>query len=391
MNNTPRKWLFITHDFPPNTTGGMTSYYWGLTRHLPPESVVVLTVSAPGSREIDARCAFPVYRSFLSGNQVKLFAATIFMIVKALRIIRKERITMLHCGNMRPYGYVCAALHAITGVPYLVYFFGNDFMRMRDKMRASAIKRALFGGIVRRAAAVVGCSAFTRDLAAETPGVPASRALICFPGVDAEFLEPHAAAPAISPNRPLRLITVGRLTPRKGVDRVIEAVGVLARQGHRIDYMVVGKGAIDRYQALAREYGVEAAVRFAGYVADVREMIRLVLEADIFIMVSRSEKEGRDVEGFGIVYLEAAALMRPCIAGKSGGAADAVVHGRTGLLVDDPDSAQQIADAIRYFIEHPEKAAEFGMEGRRRAAAEFNWETIAARLCGDLRKIRENA
>jgi phosphatidylinositol alpha-1,6-mannosyltransferase len=391
MSNTPRKWLFITHDFPPNTTGGMTSYYRGLTRHLPPENVAVLTVSAPGSREVDARCSFPVYRSFLSGRQVKHFAGTIFWIVKALHIIRKERITMIHCGNMRPYGYVCAALHALTGVPYLLYFFGNDLMRMRDKMQASAIKRALFGGIVRRAAAVVGCSAFTRDLAMETLAVPASKALVCFPGIDAEFLEQRANAPVIDAGRPLHLITVGRLTPRKGVDRVIEAVGILARQGHRIDYTVVGKGAIDRYQALAREHGVEAAVRFTGYVRDTGDLIRLMMEADIFIMVSRLEKNGRDVEGFGIVYLEAAALMRPCIAGRSGGTVDAVVHGRTGLLVDDPDSAQQIADAIRYFIEQPGKAADFGMEGHRRARAEFAWETIVPRFCGDLRTIQENA
>jgi len=180
-------------------------------------------------------------------------------------------------------------------------------------------------------------------------------------------------APAVSEPPPLerrsrpphRLLTVGRLVPRKGQDRTIEAVAGLRDELPGLTYSVVGEGPDRaRLEALVDRHGVRDRVTLHGRLVG-EALEQAYRDADVFVMPARVE-EGGDTEGYGLVYLEAGARGLPVVGGRAAGAAEAVDPERTGLLVDRPDDATSVAHAIRRAVLSPTDAARWGTEGRRR-------------------------
>ena len=168
------------------------------------------------------------------------------------------------------------------------------------------------------------------------------------------------------PDRPLHhLLTVGRLVARKGQDRTIEALAALRDELPEITYSIVGEGPDrDRLRALVRRHELEDRVTLRGRLVGV-ELEAAFAAADLFVMPARVERGG-DTEGYGLVYLEAGARGLPVIGGRTAGAAEAVDHGATGLLVGDPNDAAQVASAIRQALRSSTRLASWGAEGRRR-------------------------
>jgi len=171
------------------------------------------------------------------------------------------------------------------------------------------------------------------------------------------------------------------LTPRKGVDKTIEAVSLLAKKHPDLLYVVVGSGDDkERLVKLAKEKWLDDRVIFAGRVSD-EDLLRFYARADMFILASR--EEGRDIEGFGLVFVEAGAFSVPVIGGDSGGVRQAVLQGYNGLLVE-PESPTAIAEAIERLILDPELAAVFGKNGRKLATEVFTWQNCQRALLDSL-------
>ena len=205
------------------------------------------------------------------------------------------------------------------------------------------------------------------------------------PGVDTDRFAPLDAATrprtrqrfGVDPDATL-VVSVSRLVPRKGMDVLIRAAARL-RPDHPDLRVVIGGTGRDRRRLERLVERTGAPVRLVGRVDD-DDLPLLYGSADVFTMACRNRWLGLEQEGFGIVFMEAAACGVPQVAGDSGGAAEAVEHGETGLVVEDPGSVPEVVAAIRTLIDDPDLRHRMGVAGRERAVEEFAYDVLAARL-----------
>lgn len=314
----------------------------------------------------------------------------------ALRLLSAaRRFDLILCGVAFPSAILASVARALTGTPYAVYSHGEDV----TVVRGTRLRRALVSAALRRARAVMTNSGFTRREVLSL-GVPPENVHWAPPGI-----APEAFA-AIRPEEVARLrdryglhgkrvvLTVARLQARKGHDTIIRALAALRRADadlHDADlhYLVVGKGDAAGLQALAEAEGVGDGVTFAGYVADA-DLPAFYHLCDVYAMVSRWDPVVKEVEGFGIVYLEAAACGKPCLAGSDGGAADAVEDGMTGFVVD-PNSEEAVREALRALLSDPDRAAALGRAGRGRVRDLFDNNDLAGKVEAVLQAARPDS
>ncbi|MFM7410853.1 MAG: glycosyltransferase [Actinomycetota bacterium] len=181
------------------------------------------------------------------------------------------------------------------------------------------------------------------------------------------------------------IVGVSRLVPRKGFDTAIAAVARMARARPNLELVIAGAGRDEgRLARLARDRG--APVRFLGRVS-FEDLPLLYGCADVFAMLCRNRWLGLEQEGFGIVFLEAAACGVPQVAGSSGGAADAVDDGVTGIVVDDPDNVDEVVVAFERLLDDEAVRRAMGAAARARAEAEFSYEVLAEKLWNTLRAL----
>jgi phosphatidylinositol alpha-1,6-mannosyltransferase len=256
------------------------------------------------------------------------------------------------------------AVRAVTRVPYAVYTHGEDVIAARTEARRGALSAAL------KAACVVMCNSRFSAAEAEWFGVPPSRILTISPGIDPE---PYlAVTPAAVESLRTRfgltgkkiILTLARMDVRKGHDMVVRALPAVAASIPNAHYLVVGKGDPGRLQGIAAELGVSDRLTVVDYVP-TESLPALFALPDLYVMPSRFDPETRQVEGFGIVYLEAAACGKPSVAGNQGGCADAVVDQETGILVD-PTDVPQIERAVIRLLSNDEESRRMGNAGRER-------------------------
>ena len=174
------------------------------------------------------------------------------------------------------------------------------------------------------------------------------------------------------------MVSVSRLVPRKGMDVLIRAAAILAPDHSRLRVVIGGSGR-DARRLSRLAAALDAPVSFVGRVPD-ESLPGLYASADLFVMNCRSRWMGLEQEGFGIVFLEAAACGVPQIAGDSGGAAEAVADGVSGLVTSDPTSAVELADKIASLLSDRELRSRMGSTARTRAVQEFSYDVLAARL-----------
>jgi phosphatidylinositol alpha-1,6-mannosyltransferase len=232
----------------------------------------------------------------------------------------------------------------------------------------------------RGAVAVIANSQNTRRLL-RNAGVPDSKIHVIYPGVDPERFSPSVDGRAVrgrfAPEGGPLLLSVGRLQRRKGHDLAIAAIARLVREWPTLRYVIVGGGEEKpRLEALARDCGVARHVIFAGEAKAV-DLPAYYAACDVFMLPNRLD-EG-DIEGFGIVFLEAAASTRPAIGGRSGGVPEAIAEGQTGLLVSGTD-ADELAATVHRLASDRLLARRLGLAGRDRVLREFTWAATAARI-----------
>ena len=368
------KHLLVTNDFPPKI-GGIQSLLWEWWRRLPPEQFAVLTSPYAGTAEFDAEQPFRVERV---REPVLLPHPMMIRRVNELAVDFGAELVVLDPAV--PLGLIGPSLD----LPYDVVVHGAE---VTVPGRLPGSKQGL-AYVLRNARHVIAAGQYPAaeaDRAAErklpTTVVP--------PGVDVSRFRPLSQAERDQTRRDFGLpvdgqviLGVSRLVPRKGFDTAIRAVAAMRRTHPDLVLAIAGTGRErDRLQALARQLG--APVKVLGRVPH-DDLPRVYGCADVFTMLCRNRWGGLEQEGFGIVFVEAAACGVPQVAGDSGGAAEAVEHGATGFVIRRPDNeASAVPDTVTAFtrlIDDPDLRRRMAIASRQRAEVEFSYDVLAARL-----------
>lgn len=377
--------LLVTVNYPPSI-GGIENYYASLARRFPPGALVVSTPQAAGDVEADAIAEVPVVRAPFSRRHAHKLFFEIVWFTHLLLVVALRDIRFLHCGNMTPAGRICLWMRRGLGLPYAIYFHGMDVVKMAKKIRGGGVSGRSLVRVLDGASVLFANSHDTSRRLVEA-GADPSRVTIVFPGVDVERFSPgkptspRAAALAGDAT----ILTVGRYAQRKGVDLLIRALPGIAARVPEVRLVVAGRRQEDHLGALVAELELGSRVHFLGEVGG-EELPDLYRAASVFAMPAWEDEASGSVEGFGIVYLEAAATGIPAIGGRSGGVSDAIVDGETGFLVAPRD----LGDLSRRLVELLSDAAlrrRLGENARRRVALEFTWDKAAARVMEAIRTV----
>jgi len=292
--------------------------------------------------------------------------------------------SLIHCARPLPEGLSARIAFPARKHPYLCWTHGEELAFASTSRELSLLTRWVLAG----ASAVVANSHNSARLLTGQWGVPAARTHVVHPGVDAQRFAVGAYAAELrsrlSSTDEIVLLSVGRLERRKGHDTALHALAQLRRQGRRVRYAVVGEGPERaRLESQVRELGLGDAVVFAGAVSG-DDLPVWYAAADIFVLPTRSD--GDAFEGFGIVFLEAAAAGLPVVAGRGGGVPEAVEDGVTGALVSGTDVGELVG-VLDGLCESSTRRRQLGVAGRDRVVATFSWQQSADRLmsvCRDL-------
>lgn len=365
-----RRHLLVTNDFPPKV-GGIQNYLWELWRRLDPSLVSVMTTPYRGAAAFDAAQGFPITRSpepWLGPwpwllNRIRGQAARMDADLVLFDPAFPLGAIAPHLGL--PYGVV---LHgAEVTIPGRLPFF-SPFMA-RTLRAASLVVSAGHYAL----AEAERCAGRSLPAAVIPPGVDHER----FQPLDPAGRERARRALGVGPDEIL-VSSVSRLVPRKGMDTLIKAVAEADRQRRGFRLIIGGSGReAESLSRLVRATGSPAVL--TGRLTD-REVTELYAASDLMAMLCNERLGGLEQEGFGIVFLEAAAAGTPQIAGRSGGAHEAVRHGETGIIVDDPRSVDEAARALVQLADDPAERKAMGERSRRRAVEEFDYGRLAEKL-----------
>ncbi|KAA8962658.1 glycosyltransferase family 4 protein [Mycobacterium sp.] len=369
--------LLVTNDFPPRR-GGIQSYLGELVERLAGSGHHELTVYAPHWKGADAFDARAGYRVVRHPGTLMLPEPAVDARMRAL--IAEEAVDTVWFGAAAPLGLLAARARRVGAARVVASTHGHEVGWSMVPGARSALRR--IGSLVD---VVTFVSRYTRARIASAFG-PSAALEHLPPGVDTDRFRPDPASRTelrarYRLGRRPTVLCLSRLVPRKGQDMLIRALPEIRRRVDGAALVVAGGGPyLDTLRRLARRHGVAEHVTFTGAVP-AAELPAYHALADVFAMPCRTRGAGLDVEGLGIVFLEASATGVPVVAGYSGGAPETVQHNRTGLLVDGR-SVAQIADAVTELLADPDRAAAMGAAGREWVSRQWRWETLAARLAG---------
>ncbi len=372
--------LLVTNDYPPKV-GGIQSYLWEYWRRLPPGRTSVLTIDQAGAREFDAAAPHAIER-----ERARMLLPTRGLVARVRQLARERGASLVVLDPALPVGLVGPKL----GLPYAVVLHGAEVtVAARLPVTSQLLRRVLVGADL-----VIAAGGYPADEARRLAGEDLPEVAIAPPGVDVRRFHPLVAAEIGSVRRRFGLpetgrlvVSVSRLVPRKGMDVLIEASASLAAERRDLVVAIAGAGRdARRLASLARR--LDAPVRFLGRVSD-EDLPGLVGAADVAAVLCRTRWGGLEQEGFGIVFLEAAAAGVPQVAGRSGGSHDAVVDGVTGLVVDRPGDVAVATKALAELLDDEGRRLRLGAAARRRACAEFDYDVLANRLDAVLRAAEE--
>jgi phosphatidyl-myo-inositol dimannoside synthase len=355
--------LLVTNDFPPKH-GGIQSYLYELWRRLPAGETTVLTTAFPAADTWDRQQQFRVER-----QQTKLLLPTRSLRERIDALARERRADVVFLDPMIPLGLAGPKL---TAAPYVVIAHGAEI----TGYGRIPLSRPVARRVLRGAAGIVAAGSYPAREAVRAAAVPL-RGVVIPPGVDIDRFHPAdeetrkltRARFGFDPDRPL-VLGLSRLVPRKGFDVVIDACAALPDV-----QLAIGGAGRDRARLERRAHG---RARFLGRVSDP-DLPALYAAADVFAMCCRERWGGLEAEGFGIVFLEAAAAGRPVIGGRSGGVPEAVEDGVTGRLVGGTDIAELEA-TMATLAGSRQLRVQYGAAGRERAVREFTWDRAARQV-----------
>jgi phosphatidyl-myo-inositol dimannoside synthase len=374
------KVLVLTNDFPPRP-GGIQFFVHALAMSLPPESVVAYAPAWEGAAQFDAELPFPVVR-----HPTSLMLPVPSVARRAERIVEAEGCDTVVFGAAAPLGLLAPGLRK-AGVKRLIALTHGHEVGWAALPAARTILRRIGDSV--DTVTYLGEYTRVRLARALSPGA-AARMTRLTPGVDTSEFYPGAGGKAVRErlglgDRPV-VVCVSRMVPRKGQDTLIHAWPLVLATTPDATLLLVGDGPYrSRLERMARHLGVDGSVVFTG--APSRAELPGYFDAgDVFAMPCRTRRRGLDVEGLGMVFLEAAATGLPVVGGDSGNSADAIRDGETGYVVPGV-SVADLADRLKRLLTDPCAAKAMGEKGLAWVHQEWRWEIITQRfaeiLAGD--------
>ena len=365
--------------FPPQT-GGSGRWLWELYRRLDGVDVHVAASESPGDAAFDAVSALPVSRVPLRfGNWGVVNPRNLAQYWRAFgrlnSVVARFKPDVLHCGKCLPEGLLAVAINRRHGVPFACYAHGEEL----TLASASSELRRLTRLVLRASSQIIANSSFTRQVLTNEWGVSPDKVAVMHPGVDTRQFTPAAPDPPVRSRLGWTgrrvVLTVGALQKRKGQDTMIRALPKILMACPDVLYAVAGEGWERPYlEQLVDDLHLREVVQFRGTPTD-DELVACYQQCDLFALPNR--QIGWDVEGFGMVLVEAQACGKPVIAGKSGGTADTLRPGETGELVD-ATSPDAVADAVVRLLTDTARAELMGTRARTWAVEHFEWGLMVA-------------
>jgi len=375
MSNS--KILCITNDFGPRA-GGIETFVIGLIERLPHSSVIVYTSRQEGSEPFDKKwfTEFGV-EVIRDRSRILLPSLRVGRTVRAL--VRNRGLTTVFFGAAAPLALLSQGLRK-SGVQRIVALTHGHEVWWAKVWPFSWAMRRIGNGVDN----LTYLGNFTRTEISRALSQRAANSMRKIaPGIDTDHFAPRADAQSLRAELGLSekkvIVSVGRLVHRKGQDTLIESMPKILMQIPDAHLLFIGEGPYKDYLVKrAAELKVSHAITFIGRI-QYDELPRYICVGDIFAMPSRSRLAGLEVEGLGIVYLEASACALAVIGGKSGGAPDAVLEGETGFAVDGT-SSDSVAQAAITLLDNPELARQMGVRGRQWIIDEWRWEIWAQKF-----------
>ena len=362
--------LFVTNDFGPRA-GGIETFIIGLIERRPVGQTIVYTSAQANSEQYDADW-LAQYGVRVIRDRSKILLPTPRVAFHLKKIIRKEGITTVAFGAAAPLGLLSAGMKRAGVVRTVALTHGHEVWWA---------KVFPFNLLLRRIGSTVDVltflGEFTRSAISKGLTAKAQASMVKIaPGIDVEHFIPTDATVlrnSLGLSDKKVIVSVGRLVHRKGQDHLIEAMPEILKSIPQAHLLLVGEGPYrEHLQTLVKKHNLEASVTFIGRI-QYKDLPTYICVGDIFAMPSRSRLMGLEVEGLGIVYLEASSCGLPVLAGDSGGAPDALVQNETGLVVDGTDD-QQIATAAIKLLTDIELSKKMGLAGRQWIIDNWRWE-----------------
>ena len=362
--------LFVTNDFGPRA-GGIETFIIGLIQRRPFGRTIVYTSFQENSERYDADW-LTNYGVRVIRDRSKILLPTPRVAFHLRNIVKSEGITTAAFGAAAPLGLLSASIKRAGVRRTVALTHGHEVWWA---------KVFPFNLLLRRIGSTVDVltylGEFTRNAISHGLTVQAQQSMVKIaPGIDVDhFLPTDASAlrKSLGLTEKKVIVSVGRLVHRKGQDRLIEAMPEILKTLSNAHLLLVGEGPHrDHLQKLIQKHRLEGSVTLIGRI-DYKDLPLYICVGDIFAMPSRSRLMGLEVEGLGIVYLEASACGLPVLAGNSGGAPDAVVQNETGLVVDGTNN-KEIADAAIELLTRVDLSKRLGAAGRQWIVENWRWE-----------------
>jgi phosphatidylinositol alpha-1,6-mannosyltransferase len=371
QRDTSRKILCITNDFGPRA-GGIETFIIGLIERLPKGSVIVYTSSQENSATFD-RAWNENFGVEVIRDRSKILLPTLRVSRRVQSIVKEREIATVFFGAAAPLGLLAKGMRRVGAKNIVALTHGHEVWWSKLWPFSSAIKE-----IGANVDSLTYLGSYTQRAISKALSESSQSKLVRLaPGIDTEHFSPAKRSPRIRRDLGLEekkvIVSVGRLVHRKGQDFLIDALPIIAQKISNVHLLLVGEGPYRaELEKRSETLGVRDRITFIGRV-QYSELPEYICAGDIFAMPSRSRLAGLEVEGLGIVYLEASSCGLPVIGGLSGGAPDAVLEGETGFSVDGT-SADAIAQAAIRLLSDSEYAERLGTQGREWIVREWRWE-----------------
>ena len=367
--------LFITNDFGPRA-GGIETFVHGLIERLPKGSVIVYTSAQANAQTFDAEWLLK-YGVEVIRDRSKILLPTPRVIKACQKLISNRKLSKVAFGAAAPLAMMARAMRSAGAQKVVALTHGHEVWWAKVPPFSFAIRY-----MSKNIDAITYLGDYTKgEISKALSEADASKLVQIAPGIDVDHFIPTDSSnlrAELGLTDKSVIISVGRLVHRKGQDKLISALPEIKTSVPNVHLVLVGVGPHQEYlEKLALKLNVSDCVTFIGRI-NYAELPEYICLGDIFAMPSRSRFFGLEVEGLGIVYLEASACGLPVVGGKSGGAPDAVLVGETGMVVDGTNSSE-IADACIELLNNPELCALMCANGRAWIIENWRWEIWATR------------
>lgn len=387
--NDKKRVLIVAADFKPRL-GGIAeyAYHMGCAFKRLGAEVLVIAPHTSGAESFDKVSELQIKRTYPSERDRTLGVGSLIMSVASLASLAASMFKA--CSYFAPdvvylpsmYPFAAFAPSSGTKIKIATTFHGGELEWHCRISRIAPIHRRILARSCRRSNLILANSDYTKKLL-ENLCIDTSKVLVTGCGVNWQRFNVPVDIQKTRTNLGVAsrkvLLTLCRLDERKGLDTILRCMPNIRKRVPEVLYVIAGSGPMrPRIEMLVDELDLHNDVCLTGRISD-EDVVNYMYACDVFAMPNRHTETG-DVEGFGIVFLEANCCGKPVIAGRSGGAVEAVEHNRTGLLVDPYDD-KAVEDAIVRLLTDTQLAAKLGLQGKKRVEEHFTWETVSGRTC----------